>query len=242
LRQELKKLAADVPALQPFLVPLLRAGRSEYVPDRIMAAIDKLAARHHRATVGKLAGVEFGIRQMKALLLKLGIQGEVSGRGANWEVEVPDEKAKKKLEKALPLGVGLGGYRTGYGGWVLSPSYKSMGEFNDPSSRHHYASAVIVGDIFYSQWGYDQTNLDYYQVIKTTPTMVAIRKIEKRLTRGRGLPTEYYMPIANKFVGPPVNKKLKEHGGGAYVNLNSYASAYKWDGKEQRQTGGAYGH
>lgn len=110
------------------------------------------------------------------------------------------------------------------------------------ATRYLRASAVIVGDIFYSSWGYDQTNLDYYQVVKTTATMVSLRKIDKRLTRGRGEPTEYYMPVANKFVGPPINKKLKEYNGKAYVNLTTYSSAYKWNGKEQSQTGGAYGH
>jgi len=153
LRQDIEKLAADIPALQPLLQPVINAAGEmpRYVPKRIASAIDRLAARH-------------------------------------------------------------------------------------------LASAVIVGDIFFSQWGYDQTNLDYYQVVKTTPKMIALRKIDKRMTRGRGEPTEYYMPIANKFTGPELRKKLKEHRGRAYVDLNSYASAYKWDGKERDQTGGAFGH
>ena len=104
------------------------------------------------------------------------------------------------------------------------------------------ASAVIVGDIFYSSWGYDQTNLDYYQVVKTTPTTIQLRPIDKRLTKGKGEPTEWYMPTANKFTGPAVRKKLKEYNGRAYVDLTTYSSAYKWEGKAQSQTGGAYGH
>jgi len=111
-----------------------------------------------------------------------------------------------------------------------------------PQPRAAAAAAVIVGDVFYSQWGYDQTNLDYYQAVKVTPAGVALRKIDKRLVRGKGQPIEYYMPIANKFVGPELRRKLKEYGGSPYVSIGTYASAYKWDGKEQEQTGGSYGH
>lgn len=108
--------------------------------------------------------------------------------------------------------------------------------------RYIRSSAVIVGDIFVSSWGYDQTNVDFYQVIKTTPKTIALRQIAKQVTRKRGEPTEYVMPIANKFQGPTLRKKLKEYNGQPYVSLSSFASAYKWDGKEKGQTGPGYGH
>jgi len=106
----------------------------------------------------------------------------------------------------------------------------------------HQASAVIVGDIFHSSWGYDQTNCDFYQVVKTTPKMLGLRKIDKKLVKGRGGSTEYYMPEANKFVGPVLRKKLGEYQGKPYVKLTTYSSASKWDGKPKGQTGGNYGH
>jgi hypothetical protein len=116
--------------------------------------------------------------------------------------------------------------------------------FNHPTPpARKVASAVIVGDIFYSKWGYDQTNLDYYQVVKTTAKTVALRKIGKRMTKGKNEPTEWYMPTANTFIGPVMRKKLRtDYTGRPAVNISSYASAYKWDGKAQSQTGGAYGH
>lgn len=104
------------------------------------------------------------------------------------------------------------------------------------------AAAVTLGDIFVSRWGYDQTNVDFYQVVGTTKTMVMLRPVAKRLVRGRGEPTEYVVPLANNFTGPVLRKKLKEHWrGGPWVDLNSYSGASKWDGKEVGQTGGAYG-
>lgn len=105
------------------------------------------------------------------------------------------------------------------------------------------ASAVAVGDIFVSTWGYDQTNVDFYQVVGMTKTMVKLREIAKRLVRGRGEPTEYVLPIANKFQGPMIRKKLKSGWRGQpWVDLTSYSGAGKWDGKEVGQTGSMYGH
>lgn len=101
---------------------------------------------------------------------------------------------------------------------------------------------VIVGDIFYSSWGYDQTNVDYYQVTRTSGSMIEIRQVNKKVTRGLGQPTEFVIPLANQFIGPALRKKILVHSGRALVKLNSYSSAYKWDGREQGQTGGSYGH
>jgi len=67
-----------------------------------------------------------------------GISAEVTGAGQNWEVELPNEEAKDLFfEKIAEANVG--GYKTGYGAWVLRPGYKSDPfDFNHPASRHHY--------------------------------------------------------------------------------------------------------
>lgn len=36
---------------------------------------------------------------------------------------------------------------------------------------------VQVGDIFYSSWGYDQTNVDYFEVVKVTAKMATVKEI-----------------------------------------------------------------
>lgn len=40
--------------------------------------------------------------------------------------------------------------------------------------------AMEVGTILVSQWGYDQTNVDFYEVVKATKTMVYVQRIEKK--------------------------------------------------------------
>ncbi len=98
-------------------------------------SVSRVAHAYMQREAGKMT-----LRQLKSLLRKHGIQGEVSGRGTDWEVEVPDEATMNALEKVMPHGVGLGGYRSGHGSWVLSQNHKPSGDWNDPSSRHHYAA------------------------------------------------------------------------------------------------------
>jgi hypothetical protein len=68
-------------------------------------------------------------------MLAANIGGKISGAGDNWEVEVDDEQTMKKfVKKVTPCG----GFRTGYGSWILSPNYTPKGDFNSVASAWHY--------------------------------------------------------------------------------------------------------
>lgn len=64
-----------------------------------------------------------------------GISGEVTGKGQDWEVELPTEEAKDAFRQLVCQ---VGGFKTGYGAWVLRPNYVSQGDWNVKSSRCHY--------------------------------------------------------------------------------------------------------
>lgn len=58
----------------------------------------------------------------------------VTGKGADFEIETTEEQHDTVHARVS----GLGGYKTGYGNWILRTDYKPMGDWNDPSSRWHY--------------------------------------------------------------------------------------------------------
>ena len=96
-----------------------------------------------------------------------------------------------------------------------------------------------VGDVLVSLWGYDQTNVDYYQVIEKTAKMVTIQKIASESVEIHcGGAYESVMPTKNNFIGKPIKKKVGAYG----VNLNSYATASHWDGRAKHETGLGWGH
>jgi hypothetical protein len=53
------------------------------------------------------------------------------------------------------------------------------------AERKDAANPYKVGDVFRSSWGYDQTNINYYQAIKVTAKTVTVREIaQERITTG----------------------------------------------------------
>lgn len=105
--------------------------------------------------------------------------------------------------------------------------------------RREFKHEFEIGTILVSSWGYDQTNIDYYQVTKILgPQMVEIREIGKKYL-GSESTQDKVMPDKDHFVGPAMRKKVSP---GHYVRITSFQSASKWDGKPDYQTGAGYGH
>ncbi len=97
-----------------------------------------------------------------------------------------------------------------------------------------------IGDILYSSWGYDQTNIDYYQVTKViSDHSVQIRPIASKITDHSSDRTDYVVPVKNAFTGPAETRRVTA---GNYIRIASYASASLWDGRPKYQTASGYGH
>ncbi len=75
------------------------------------------------------------LKKLKKLCANAGVLSfDVSGSGESLEVEVTENDAEK-LHKA---GLTWGGYKTGYGTWVLQAKSIDKGDWNDKTSKHHY--------------------------------------------------------------------------------------------------------
>ena len=101
-----------------------------------------------------------------------------------------------------------------------------------------------VGDILYSSWGYDQTNIDFFKVKKFAgKTMIELVPIESKMV-------ECDSPYEDRVVPYPANEgksfRRKIKGGDGefkpYVSINSFSSARCWEGKPLAQTNSYYGH
>lgn len=103
--------------------------------------------------------------------------------------------------------------------------------------------APQVGDILYSSWGYDQTNIDFYEVRKVTGSMVVLQQLEDKIVRNDGY-MHYVVPVPGRYKGVPLRRKFGPswRGDEYTVGIKSYASASKWDGTPKGETGWGYGH
>ncbi len=84
---------------------------------------------------------------------------------------------------------------------------------------------LAVGDVLRCRWGFDQTNVDYYQVTALIGrTMVEIRQIEAEEVED--MPMQgWSTPRYGRFIGDPLRRRAK----GSSVRIDSHSSAYLMD-------------
>lgn len=107
---------------------------------------------------------------------------------------------------------------------------RSHAEFvaNNRKARQAYQTKLEPGTVLMSMWGYDQTNIDYYQVVEVSASRktVKIRPIAQRSVEGPQWMTGSCWPLADHFTGPAMVKRI---GQGDSVHLTSYSSASPWE-------------
>ena len=89
------------------------------------------------------------------------------------------------------------------------------------------------GDIIYNSWGYDQTNIDFYQVTRCTKASVFIRQIKGEFASSAGCDMAAYVtPLKNEFTGEEIRKKIQWYEGNAYIKFE-FGGCSRWqEGQE----------
>jgi|PlaIllAssembly_1097288.scaffolds.fasta_scaffold29663_6 hypothetical protein len=88
--------------------------------------------------------------------------------------------------------------------------------------RKEVDNLLKLGDILECSWGYDQTNIDYYEVVKVLPKSVVILEIAQR-KQMTGYESGSCWPLPGQYVGKPRTVRVK----GESVKISSYSHAYK---------------
>jgi hypothetical protein len=88
--------------------------------------------------------------------------------------------------------------------YICSTTKNNMATVNNTP-----AHSFTVGTILIDSWGYEQTNVDAYQIIEATDKTVLIRQIATIEENDGGLSmTGKVSPIADKFIGTPIRKRV----------------------------------
>lgn len=103
-------------------------------------------------------------------------------------------------------------------------------------ARREAGHGLAVGDVVFTEWGYDQTNVDYFLVVRVpSPRSVVLRELESdRIEDGPMSMSGRAVPRLGEFVAG--SKELTRRAAGAgYVNVSdSRGAARKWDGQPRR--------
>jgi hypothetical protein len=90
---------------------------------------------------------------------------------------------------------------------------------------------VKVGDIYVSQWGYDQTNVDYYQVMQVKSKTAVLAQIGCNKTY-TGPMNGTCVPDTSVVGRKAIAKRiLALNEDETYFRLNSFSSAFRWKGE-----------
>lgn len=81
------------------------------------------------------------------------------------------------------------------------------------------------GDLFYTSWGYEQTNIDFYQVVRVTRCTMVIREIGNIYPDGYGW-TGKTLPARDKFKGDTLTVRRDRCG---YYQVKGHYMLHKTD-------------
>jgi len=91
------------------------------------------------------------------------------------------------------------------------------------AARKEAVENVKKGDIFVASWGWEQTNVDAYQVVEKKGATVTLREIALETIEGsEGFISDRVRPVLNHFIGAPFTKRIT--GRGININDCQYAS------------------
>lgn len=83
-----------------------------------------------------------------------------------------------------------------------------------------FRDELEVGTILYTCWGYEQTNVEFYQVVSKKGAFCEVREIAKRSHDTAYMQSEV-SPKPNEFIGEAVRKKIQD----GYIMINSHIRA-----------------
>jgi hypothetical protein len=104
------------------------------------------------------------------------------------------------------------------------------------AERHSFTHSLKVGDILVYSWGYEQTNIDFFQVVEVPSSKsVRIREIGGKMESSPGFSpmSGHCVPVPDSFVGEAMLKRVtRGYKGDGWINMK-HGGATLWDGKPE---------
>ena len=100
---------------------------------------------------------------------------------------------------------------------------------------------ITVGACVVTSWGYDQTNVDAYEVIKVSGQMITLRRCHTR-TVSEHPGSDRVQPVPGTGYGETMRRRVSSTGDGVKIS-DGRGWAYLWDGERSyHRTASGFGH
>ena len=109
---------------------------------------------------------------------------------------------------------------------------------NAKEAQKNIKNLFRKGEILVSSWGYEQTNIDFYEIVGLTAKSIKIVKIGQTRTNeetGSDM-SEYVVPDKKNRGTNIMTKRVNGRTDRPYVSINSFAIASRWDGNSVFQS------
>lgn len=96
------------------------------------------------------------------------------------------------------------------GEWLRSQDLSQQSRDARKAEKQAFVHSLKVGDILNTSWGYDQTNIEFFQVVRlVAKSMVIVRELAQD-SEQTGFDSGSCVPVAGKFIGPELRKRVLE--------------------------------
>ncbi len=103
--------------------------------------------------------------------------------------------------------------------------------------KEEFQNPLKVGDFLVANWGYDQTNIDFYKVVKVVGK--ASVYLVEMTSKVQGSEMGYNKVVPGSEKGRPFLRRVAPNG---YVKIDSVRYAGPWDGRPESETAPGWGH
>lgn len=125
--------------------------------------------------------------------------------------------------------------------WIAQAEASAKAKAERRSKANAFEHTLKEGDILYTSWGYDQTNIDYYKVTKVVgPKSVKIRQVNTSVDHHDGCQSN--LVVAGSDFKEGEKEMLKRVHEGNSITISSFEHASPWDGSPKRETDAYSGH
>lgn len=105
--------------------------------------------------------------------------------------------------------------------------------------RENMQHGFEVGQIYYDSWGYEQTNVDFYEVIEVKAKSVVIREIAGNIRHENGYSSMsgFTTPVPGNYTSDPIQKNIQFYidstGKTIYYIKSKHGWISKYDGGDK---------
>ena len=105
--------------------------------------------------------------------------------------------------------------------------YKLEHKQKAKESKEILKQKIKTGTILYTSWGYEQTNVEFFEVLEIKGAVVTLREIMQD-ARETGFMSGQCVPIPGKYneKEPAIKRRITAHG----IKISNCTTAWLWDG------------